>query len=87
MTDVDGRVSWPLDRYLVEGPRSTDWLAPGVLKHHRTLATYLAALRGAGFALDDLCEWGPTAAQIDEVPEWARELERPQFLLVATHRR
>jgi SAM-dependent methyltransferase len=25
----DGRAVWPLDRYLDEGPRTTDWLAPG----------------------------------------------------------
>ena len=34
-----GRRTWPLDGYLDEGPRTTDWLAPGVLKQHRTLAT------------------------------------------------
>src|SRR5262245_7243646 len=30
--------------YLDEGPRTTDWLAQGVVKQHRTLATYLNLL-------------------------------------------
>ena len=86
VTDTDGRVSWPLDQYLIEGPRTTDWLMPGVQKHHRTIATYLSSLRHAGFLLEELCEWGPTADEIAEVPEWAVEIERPQFLLVAARR-
>jgi SAM-dependent methyltransferase len=86
VTDSEGGVSWPLDQYLIEGPRTTDWLAPGVQKHHRTIATYLSSLWHAGFLLEDLCEWGPTADQIAEVPEWAVEIERPQFLLLAARR-
>ena len=43
--DAAGRKTWPVDGYLDEGPRSTDWLAKGVIKQHRTLATYLALLR------------------------------------------
>ena len=37
--DAAGRATWPLDGYLDEGPRTTDWLAKGVIKQHRTLAT------------------------------------------------
>ena len=33
---VDGRKTWPVDSYLCEGPRRTDWLAKGVIKQHRT---------------------------------------------------
>lgn len=36
----DGHTTWPVDGYLDEGPRSTDWLAKGVIKQHRTIATY-----------------------------------------------
>jgi SAM-dependent methyltransferase len=32
--DDDGRTVWPLDQYLVEGRRETNWLAPGVVKYH-----------------------------------------------------
>ena len=78
--------TWPLDRYLEEGPRSTDWLAMGVIKQHRTIGTYLNLLLGAGFTLTHLEEWGPTDAQIATHPEWAAERQRPPFLLVSARR-
>jgi SAM-dependent methyltransferase len=86
ITDDSSRVSWPVNQYLVEGPRITDWLAPGVEKHHRTIATYLSLLRDTGFVLENLCEWGPTAEQVAQVPEWSVEIERPQFLLIGARR-
>jgi SAM-dependent methyltransferase len=85
-SDATGRRTWPLDRYMDEGPRSTDWLAKGVIKQHRMLGTYLNALVGAGFALSHIEEWGPTAEQIAAHPEWADERQRPPFLLVAARR-
>lgn len=84
--DTAGRATWPLDRYLDEGPRVTDWLAPGVVKQHRTIGTYVRLLRDAGFDLTDLVEWGPSPEQIAAVPEWAVERERPPFLLMAAVR-
>ena len=36
VTDDKGGSTWPIDAYLVEGPRSTDWLTKGVIKQHRT---------------------------------------------------
>jgi SAM-dependent methyltransferase len=75
--------TWPLDHYLEEGPRSTDWLAKGVIKQHRTVASYLNMLIQAGFALKHVEEWGPTEEQIAAHPQWANERQRPPFLLVA----
>jgi len=81
-----GRKSWALDDYLEEGFRSTDWLAKGVIKQHRTIATYLNMLLGLGFALTRIEEWGPTSEQIAAKPSWADERRRPPFLLVAARR-
>lgn len=78
----DGVRTWPLDQYLTEGPRSTDWLAKGVVKQHRTIGTYLNMLIGLGFTVEHVEEWGPTEAQLAAHPEWAGERERPAFLLV-----
>jgi len=78
-----GRPVWPLDRYLARGPRLTDWLAPGVVKHHRTSGDYVHAMLQAGFMLRGLEEWGPTDEQVAEHPEWAEERERPMFLLLS----
>lgn len=77
-----GSPVWPLDGYLDEGRRVTDWLAPGVVKFHRTIGTYVESLARAGFRVDRLVEWGPNDEQIRAHPEWAVERERPPFLLV-----
>jgi len=83
---VDGRKMWPVDSYLCEGPRRTDWLAKGVIKQHRTLATYLNLLLQLGFGLSHIEEWGPTNEQIAARPALADERQRPMFLLVAARR-
>jgi SAM-dependent methyltransferase len=83
VTDDTGSTTWPVDGYLREGPRTTNWLAPGVVKQHRTITSYVTSLVRAGFALTDLIEWGPSPEQIQAVPEWDIELDRPFFLLVA----
>jgi SAM-dependent methyltransferase len=77
---------WPLDRYLNEGERSTDWLASGVIKRHRTVAAYLNLLIDAGFSILRIEEWGPNPDQIAAHPEWVTERERPPFLLVSAQR-
>jgi SAM-dependent methyltransferase len=86
MVDADGRKSWPVDSYLCEGPRRTDWLAKDVIKQHRTLGTYLNLLLRLGFALTHVEEWGPTDEQIAARPCLAEERQRPMFLLVAARR-
>jgi SAM-dependent methyltransferase len=78
--------TWPLDRYLDEGPRSTDWLAKGVIKQHRTIGAYINLLLELGFTLLRVEEWGPTDAQIAAHPEWKVERDRPPFLLVSARR-
>jgi SAM-dependent methyltransferase len=72
--------------YLDEGPRTTDWLAKGVVKQHRTLASYLNLLIDAGFTIRHVEEWGPTRAEIGAHPEWKIDHRRPSFLLVSAAR-
>ena len=84
--NANGCNTWPIDSYLDEGPRSTDWLAKGVIKQHRTVATYLNMLIRAGFAISHVEEWGPTEEQIRSRPDLANERHRPPFLLVAASR-
>jgi SAM-dependent methyltransferase len=84
--DAAGRTTWPVDGYLDEGPRSTDWLARGVIKQHRTVATYLNTLLHLGLAIAHVEEWGPTEEQVASRPGLADEHHRPPFLLVAARR-
>lgn len=69
--------------YLDEGPRKTNWFAEGVVKQHRTLATYLNLLIDTGFTVRRVEEWGPTRAEIAAHPEWKIDHRRPSFLLVS----
>lgn len=84
--DAQGRKTWPLDGYSVEDPRTTDWLAEGVIKHHRRLGTTLNLLIGCGFTLTHVEEWSPSDEQIATNPALAEERERPMFLLIAARR-
>lgn len=84
--DENGRKTWPVNGYSIEGERRTDWFAPGMLKHHRTLATTINTLIGAGFTLRRIEEFAPTAGQIEAMPALAEEVERPMMLLVSTSR-
>jgi SAM-dependent methyltransferase len=77
------RKAWPVDSYLIEGPRRTDWLTKGVVKQHRTFATYLNMLLRCGFVLSHIQEWGPTDAQIAAQPALAAERYWPTFLILA----
>lgn len=86
LVDADGRRTWPVDSYLVEGTRTTDWLTKGVIKQHRTLGTSLNLLLRQGFTISHVEEWGPTDDQIAAHPLLADERQRPAFLLVAARR-
>ena len=80
--DSEGRTIWPLDRYLDEGDRITNWMADGVIKQHRTLATYINTLLEAGFTLSAIDEWGPSDENIAANPGWEKARIRPPFLLM-----
>jgi SAM-dependent methyltransferase len=84
--DGEGRKTWPVDDYQVEGPRSTDWLSEGVIKQHRTLGTLLNLLIDNGFNLDHINEWGPSAQDLSNHPSLADEVHRPMMLIVAASR-
>lgn len=82
-TLASGAEVWPLDRYLEEGPRRVDWLVDGVEKVHRTVASYLNLASDQGLVCRHMEEWGPSVAQIAAQSEWARERNRPYFLLMS----
>ena len=86
ITNQDDQRVWPLNQYLVEGKRTTDWLAKGVIKYHRTLSTTLNSLIMTGFTIRHVEEWKPSEEQIRQHSEWAVELDRPSFLLIAAQK-
>lgn len=77
------RLHWPVDHYQDEGPRQARFLDHDVLKYHRTVATQLNALIGAGFTIAKLSEPHPTQELLEKYPGWRDETRRPMFLLIA----
>lgn len=86
LTHSDGSRVWPINQYQAEGPRVTNWLTSGVIKHHRTIGTTVNLLVHSGFALHYLEEWGPDNDQLSAHPEWAEHRDRPMFLLVSARK-
>lgn len=86
ITDENGRKTWPLNRYAIEGERRTDWFAKGVIKYHRTIGTTLNALIRSGFQILAVEEFAQSDEQIEQTSELAEELERPMMLIVSARR-
>ena len=79
------RQDWVVDDYFVTGPRETTWLGGEVVRYHRTVEDYVAALQGAGFVLDSLRESRPDPARFTDEAEYTRRLRIPLFLFLAGH--
>jgi len=83
-SDAGDRI-WPLDNYLVEGERVTNWFVDGVVKEHRTVATYANTMIESGLVLDRIEEFGSPAEAAEAAgprPESADDRHRPWFLLL-----
>lgn len=85
-TAPGARKTWPVNGYALEGERHTDWFAPGVVKHHRRIATTVNTLLDTGFTMRRLIEWSPTPEDLAARPALAEELERPMMLIIAADR-
>lgn len=86
VVDAAGNKTWPLDNYQMQGKRITNWLAEGVVKQHRTIATYLNLLISLGFTIAHFEEWGPSEAQVAAWPALAEERLRPMMMFVSATR-
>lgn len=86
ITTDTGERSWPINNYLIEGARTSDWLADGVVKQHRTFSTYLNLLSSNGLTLTQTQEWGPSDAALAANPALSDERQRPTFLLISAHK-
>lgn len=84
--EQEGQKSWPVNHYQQEGERLSNWFAEGVKKQHRKLATWINALIAAGFVIEHLDEWGPSAEQIAANPALGEEQERPMLFLLSARK-
>ncbi|KAI8962238.1 putative methyltransferase [Daldinia sp. FL1419] len=69
--------------YQKEGSRTTNWLAPGIQKQHRTMGTYINTILKNNLQLTDFIEWCPTEEELQEFPTRKSEMVRPTFLLLS----
>lgn len=58
--DNGNDLHWPVDGYQEAGKRNTHWFVANVVKHHRTVETYVNGLRDAGLLLARVEEPKPT---------------------------
>jgi SAM-dependent methyltransferase len=77
---------WPLDHYRQEGRRNTKWFIDGVVKYHRTVATYVNTLLSIGFQMENLDEPMPADEVLALRPELQVHSRRPPILLLAASR-
>lgn len=73
---------WALDDYGDEGRRELDWMVPGVVVYHRTLATLLNTLIQNGLAIERVLEPEALPEAVAAQPRLNSERRRPPFLLV-----
>jgi SAM-dependent methyltransferase len=57
------------DRYHEEGERRATWFVDGVVRYHRTMASWVNGLVAAGFVVDRLLEPRPTADALAAFPD------------------
>lgn len=82
--DVNGNCSyWPVDRYSDEGPRHTHWFIDGVVKYHRTVASYVSGLLAAGVTLTAMSEPSPSEEALASRTDLTYHQRRPPFLVLA----
>lgn len=77
------RLHWPVDHYQEEGLRATRFLDHEVVKFHRTMASWINALPGAGFRIRQIAEPQPAPELLLHYPEMQDETRRPLFILIA----
>lgn len=59
--EAGSKLFWPVDDYGDEGERRFHWFVDGVAKYHRTMATLVNGLVGAGLAVTQIVE--PAASE------------------------
>jgi SAM-dependent methyltransferase len=77
---------WIVDGYFETGLRITKWMGGEVIKYHRTVEDYFAALRAAGFVIDALRESRPQRAQFRDPATYERRKRIPLMLFFSAYR-
>jgi SAM-dependent methyltransferase len=79
------RQDWIVDDYFETGPRVTTWMGGKVIKYHRTIEDYFAALQAAGFVVDTFRESRPQRARFRDEATYERRRRIPLMLFFSTY--
>ncbi|MEN6315326.1 MAG: class I SAM-dependent methyltransferase [Clostridiaceae bacterium] len=71
-----------LTDYMRSGQRSTTWIVDNVIKYHRPFSEIVNALIANSFAIEKMIETVPTEETIKRLPYYAKDLDKPNFLLM-----
>ncbi len=80
--DAGRKLYWPVDDYNEEGERRFHWIVDGVAKYHRTMATLVNALVGAGLVVTRLVEPVASEEALRREPGLATLARFPNCLIV-----
>jgi SAM-dependent methyltransferase len=80
------RQNWTVDDYFNTGPRVTNWMGGRVVKHHRTVEDYFAAVQAAGLVVEALREARPRREHFPDEALFNRRKRIPLFLIVAARK-
>jgi SAM-dependent methyltransferase len=80
------RQDWIVDDYFETGPRLTNWMNGQVIKYHRTIEDYFAALGAAGFVIDALRESRPERGRFHDEATYERRKRIPLMLFFSAYR-
>ena len=80
------RQDWVVDNYFNTGQRITPWLGSQVIKYHRTVENYFAAMQCAGFVVDAVREAEPNRARFEQEETFQRRQRIPLFLIMSGHK-
>lgn len=84
----DGSIAhFPVDRYFFEGERKANFLGEEVVKHHKTLTTYLQGLIAEGFEITGVVEPQPAKHLLETVDGMKDELRRPMMLIISAKKK
>lgn len=78
---------FPVDNYFFEGTRNANFLGEKVVKHHKTLTTYLNGLIQGGFELTGIVEPQPSEHLLYTVKGMENELRRPMMLIISAKKK
>ena len=80
------RQNWTVDDYFNTGPRVTNWMGGSVVKHHRTVEDYFAAVQASGLVVEALREARPRREHFTDEALFNRRKRIPLFLVVAARK-